>query len=127
MLPDRFLEDTILTLDLIYFASLSFYQIVSGNLFISLFILLGMLGFVIVAIHCQGWRLTKTLGGMMLVFYAGFLTQAIILELPFRGLHVKSILTFSITENCFLHPTADLPLVREATHTWYQRPSGENS
>jgi K+-dependent Na+/Ca+ exchanger-like protein len=58
-------------------------SIVSGNLFISLFILLGMLGFVIVAIHCQGWRLTKTLGGMMLVFYAGFLTQAIVLELPF--------------------------------------------
>ena len=39
--------------------------------------------FVIAAVHCQGWRLTKTLGAMMFVFYIVFLLQAIILELPF--------------------------------------------
>jgi len=40
-------------------------------------ILLGMLVFIILAIHCQGWKLTKTLGGMMFVFYFAFLGQAI--------------------------------------------------
>lgn len=59
-------------------------QIGSENIWISIFILLGMLVFVIVAVHCQGWRLTKTLGGFMFVFYIGFLVQAIVLELPFE-------------------------------------------
>jgi hypothetical protein len=45
-----------------------------------------MLVFVIAAIHCQGWKLTKTLAGMMLVFYVGFLVQAVWLELPFSAL-----------------------------------------
>ena len=52
---------------------------------LSLVILIGMLIFVIASVHCQGWKLTKTLGGMMLVFYLVFLVQAIILELPFES------------------------------------------
>lgn len=40
-------------------------------------ILLGMLVFIIIAIHCQGWKLTKALGAMMFVFYFAFLGQAI--------------------------------------------------
>ena len=43
-----------------------------------------MLVFVILAIHCQKWKLTKTLGGLMMVFYVLFLVQAILLELPFQ-------------------------------------------
>ena len=42
-----------------------------------------MLVFVIAAVHCQGWRLTKTLGGMMFVLYLGFVALTIVLELPF--------------------------------------------
>lgn len=50
----------------------------------SLLILIGMLVLVILSIHCQGWRLTKLLGGMMFFFYIAFLTQAIWLALPFE-------------------------------------------
>jgi len=50
----------------------------------SLLILVGMLVLVILSVHCQGWRLTKVLGGIMFVFYIAFLAQAIILELPFQ-------------------------------------------
>lgn len=56
----------------------------SDNIWVSIFVLLGMLIFVVGAVHCQGWRLTKQLGGMMFVFYIGFLVQAIVLELPFE-------------------------------------------
>jgi len=56
----------------------------SDNIGISIIILIGMLVFVIAAIHCQGWKLTKTLAVLMLLFYVGFLIQAIILELPFE-------------------------------------------
>jgi len=55
----------------------------SDGIFLSLFLLLAMLIFVIVSVNCQGWKLTKTLGYMMLVFYVGFLIQAIVQELPF--------------------------------------------
>lgn len=55
----------------------------SDNIFLFLIVLVGMLVFVISAVHCQGWQLTKTLGFMMFVFYFGFLAFAIILELPF--------------------------------------------
>lgn len=58
-------------------------QIGSKNILISVLVLLGMLVFVIATIHCQGWKLTKTLAGMMMVFYFAFLVQAILLELPF--------------------------------------------
>ena len=43
-----------------------------------------MLVFVIVTIHCNGWKLTKTVAAFMLLFYVGFLVQAIWLELPFE-------------------------------------------
>jgi len=51
----------------------------------SLLILVGMIFLVIGAIHCQGWRLTKALGGIMFLFYLVFLVQAIVLELPFES------------------------------------------
>lgn len=56
----------------------------SKGLFRSISILIAMILFVIVAIHFQGWRLTKTLGGLMFLFYLGFLVQAILFELPFE-------------------------------------------
>mmetsp|Transcript_9798 Transcript_9798/g.15053 ORF Transcript_9798/g.15053 Transcript_9798/m.15053 type:complete len:866 (-) Transcript_9798:185-2782(-) len=55
----------------------------SDNVWISIFVLLGMLIFIVFVIHWQKWKLTKTLGAMMFVFYFAFLVQAIILELPF--------------------------------------------
>jgi sodium/potassium/calcium exchanger 2 len=58
--------------------------IASGKIWISIFVLIGMLVFVIAAVHCQGWKLTKTLGAMMIFFYFAFLAQAILLELPFE-------------------------------------------
>lgn len=56
----------------------------ADNLWILIFVLLGMLVFVIAAIHHQGWKLTKSLAGMMLCFYVGFLVLGITLELPFE-------------------------------------------
>jgi len=55
----------------------------SEGVVVSLLILIGMLVLVILSIHCQGWRLTKALGGMMFIFYVGFLAQAIYRALPF--------------------------------------------
>lgn len=43
-----------------------------------------MLLVIILAIHCQGWKLTKALGGMMFLMYFAFLAVAIVLELPFE-------------------------------------------
>ena len=43
-----------------------------------------MLVLVVFTIHCQGWKLTKFLGLVMITFYFVFLAQAIILELPFE-------------------------------------------
>ena len=50
----------------------------------SVLILVGMIILVIGSIHCQGWRLTKTLGAIMFFFYLAFLAQAVVLELPFK-------------------------------------------
>jgi Ca2+/Na+ antiporter len=58
--------------------------IAADNIWILIFVLLGMLIFVIAAIHCQGWKLTKKLAGMMLLFYVGFLVLSIVMELPFE-------------------------------------------
>lgn len=58
-------------------------KIQTGNIVVSISLLIGMLVFVIGAVHCQGWRLTRTLGAMMMVFYVGFLVQAVVAELPF--------------------------------------------
>lgn len=40
-----------------------------------------MLIFIVVIVHLQGWRMTNTLAGCMLVFYFGFLAMAIVLAL----------------------------------------------
>jgi Ca2+/Na+ antiporter len=56
----------------------------SDGLVLSLLILVGMIILVIGAVHCQGWKLTKKLGGIMFVFYIAFLVQAIVQELPFK-------------------------------------------
>lgn len=50
----------------------------------SVLILVGMIVLVIGSIHCQGWRLTKTLGAIMFFFYIAFLAQAVVMELPFK-------------------------------------------
>ncbi|CAJ1946569.1 unnamed protein product [Cylindrotheca closterium] len=55
----------------------------SKNVWVYIFTLLGMLVFVVVTTHLQGWKLTKTLAFLMLMFYFGFLALAILLELPF--------------------------------------------
>jgi len=54
------------------------------NIWIDISVLLGMLVFVIAAVHCQGWKLTKTLGLMMIIFYVGFLVMSVVIELPFQ-------------------------------------------
>jgi len=58
----------------------------SEGLFRSLLILIGMLVLVIGSIHCQGWKLTKILGGVMFLFYLCFLAQAIGFGLPFKNI-----------------------------------------
>lgn len=57
----------------------------ASNLLRSLLILIGMLVLVIGAVHFQGWRLTKILGGIMFFLYIAFLAQAIYFALPFEG------------------------------------------
>jgi K+-dependent Na+/Ca+ exchanger-like protein len=57
--------------------------IVLESVEINLILLIGMLVFLIASIHCQGWKLTRTLGVMMMIFYVGYLIQAIVQELPF--------------------------------------------
>ena len=47
---------------------------------ISLLILVAMIILVIGSVHCQGWRLTKALGGIMIFLYIIFLVQAILQE-----------------------------------------------
>eukprot|EP00531_Pseudo-nitzschia_arenysensis_P009944 CAMPEP_0116143042 /NCGR_PEP_ID=MMETSP0329-20121206/15237_1 /TAXON_ID=697910 /ORGANISM="Pseudo-nitzschia arenysensis, Strain B593" /LENGTH=745 /DNA_ID=CAMNT_0003638331 /DNA_START=298 /DNA_END=2535 /DNA_ORIENTATION=+ len=59
-------------------------EIGAEGLLRSLLILIGMLVLVITSVHFQGWRLTKVLGGIMFLFYIGFLVQAIVFELPFQ-------------------------------------------
>ena len=54
------------------------------NIWINIFILLGMLVLIIGVIHCQGWKLTKRVGAIMLMFYFAFLVVAIWLEVPFQ-------------------------------------------
>jgi len=43
----------------------------------NILILIGMLCFVILSVHFQGWRLTKVVGALMFLFYFAFLAQAI--------------------------------------------------
>jgi len=46
----------------------------------SIFILVGMLFVIIAIIHCQGWKMTRTLGGLMFMLYFAFIVQAILTE-----------------------------------------------
>ena len=59
-------------------------QMDSENIWIAIFVFLGMILLVIGTVHFQGWKLTKTLGGVMCFFYLVFLAQAIYLEWPFQ-------------------------------------------
>ena len=54
------------------------------NIFVALGTLIAMLVFVIGAVHCQSWKLTKQLGAMMILAYFGSLTMLIVIELPFE-------------------------------------------
>ena len=55
-------------------------QISAQGIWISIFILIGMLVAITLIIHCQGWKMTKTLGGMMFFLYFAYLAQAIVVE-----------------------------------------------
>eukprot|EP00586_Coscinodiscus_wailesii_P001148 CAMPEP_0172484916 /NCGR_PEP_ID=MMETSP1066-20121228/12589_1 /TAXON_ID=671091 /ORGANISM="Coscinodiscus wailesii, Strain CCMP2513" /LENGTH=672 /DNA_ID=CAMNT_0013249747 /DNA_START=182 /DNA_END=2200 /DNA_ORIENTATION=+ len=59
-------------------------QVGADGVAISLVILLGMVVAIILSIHFSGWKLSKKLGGIMLLLYLAFLVQAIIRELPFN-------------------------------------------
>lgn len=56
----------------------------SKNIWVVIFSFMALLLIVIGTIHCQKWRLTKTLGLVMCIFYFGFLALSIGLELPFK-------------------------------------------
>jgi len=53
----------------------------STGLMRSVLILIGVLVLVVGSIHCQGWRLTKVLGGLMFTLYLAFLIQAVYLSM----------------------------------------------
>lgn len=55
-------------------------NITANNVWISILVLLVMLCFIITSIHCQNWRLTKSLGYSMFIAYFVFLAQAILVE-----------------------------------------------
>ena len=55
----------------------------ADGIWLSIMILLGMLVLIIVSIHLQGWKLTKTLGFIMFSFYIAFLAQAVLREYVF--------------------------------------------
>lgn len=59
-------------------------EINSDGVVLNLVILIVMLVLVILSVHCQGWKLTKVLGGIMFLLYVGFLANAIYRELPFE-------------------------------------------
>jgi Ca2+/Na+ antiporter len=47
------------------------------GIFQAIFVLIGMLVAIIAIVHCQGWKMTRTLGGLMFVLYFAFLVWAI--------------------------------------------------
>merc|ERR1712007_25685 len=53
-------------------------KIEAGTVWTDIFILLGMLVFIVIIVHCQGWKMTRILGGTMFFMYFIFLTQAIV-------------------------------------------------
>eukprot|EP00584_Thalassiosira_punctigera_P007829 CAMPEP_0172533936 /NCGR_PEP_ID=MMETSP1067-20121228/6479_1 /TAXON_ID=265564 ORGANISM="Thalassiosira punctigera, Strain Tpunct2005C2" /NCGR_SAMPLE_ID=MMETSP1067 /ASSEMBLY_ACC=CAM_ASM_000444 /LENGTH=795 /DNA_ID=CAMNT_0013318657 /DNA_START=411 /DNA_END=2798 /DNA_ORIENTATION=+ len=52
----------------------------AAGIFQSIAILIGMLVAIIAIVHCQGWKMTRTLGGLMFLLYFAFLVQAILTE-----------------------------------------------
>ena len=64
----------------IFSCAFKLFQIQAQGIWISIFVLIGMLVAIIAIVHCQGWKMTRTLGGMMFVLYFAFLVQAILLE-----------------------------------------------
>ena len=69
-------------------------KINADGIMTSLLILVGMILLVIGSIHCQGWRLTKTLGFIMFLFYIIFLVQAILQDVYRCDLQKISTLFF---------------------------------
>merc|ERR1712050_567423 len=65
---------------IIYPNDKSFVEIATDGVVQNTFILIGMIVLIIASIHCQGWKLTKILGGIMFLFYFLFLVQAILTE-----------------------------------------------
>merc|ERR1711935_69351 len=61
-----------------------FVKIGADGVIVSVVILLVMVVLIIVTIHFSGWKLTKTVGGIMFLLYFAFLAQAIITQLPFQ-------------------------------------------
>lgn len=55
-------------------------KIGTEGIWVSILILLAMLVLIILSIHLQGWKLTKTLGYIMFFLYVAFLLQAILRE-----------------------------------------------
>ena len=45
--------------------------------------LLGMLVLIVSIVHISGWKMTKTLGGMMFVIYFVYVVQAVMAQYPF--------------------------------------------
>lgn len=60
--------------------SFSNTQIQASSIFKDIGILIAMLVIIIAIIHCQGWKLTRTLGALMFLCYILFLVQAIVYE-----------------------------------------------
>jgi len=49
---------------------------------ISIMVLIAMLSFVILVVHCMNWRMTKGMGGLMMVAYFVFLLQYMLQKFP---------------------------------------------
>jgi sodium/potassium/calcium exchanger 2 len=53
----------------------------ADGIWIDIFILIAMLVAIVIIVHFQGWKMTRTLGGIMFFLYFAFLAQAITREL----------------------------------------------
>lgn len=61
-----------------------YVEIASGGVFQSVLILLGMVVLIILTIHLSGWKLSKSVGGIMFLLYFAFLGQGVWQEYPFE-------------------------------------------
>ncbi|KAL3777730.1 hypothetical protein HJC23_005363 [Cyclotella cryptica] len=50
------------------------------GIWVSICILIGMLFAIVIIIHCQGWKMTRTLGACMFFLYFAYLAQAVVTE-----------------------------------------------